>query len=146
MKAIQREGKRVVFTNGCFDLLHPGHLRYLEKARALGDVLVVAVNSDSSVRKIKGEHRPILNEEERCELVAGFGCVDFVTVFCEETPLEIIRELVPDVLAKGGDWPLERIVGRDVVEGAGGKVVAIDFERGYSTSEIISRIRRQGHP
>jgi len=138
---LRSKGKKIVFTNGCFDLLHPGHVRYLEKARAEGDVLVVALNSDSSVRRIKGAERPIQNQEERAEVIAGLQCVDFVTVFDEETPYEIIQELLPDVLVKGGDWPVEQIVGRETVEAHGGKVISIAFETGYSTSKIIDRIR-----
>jgi len=139
---LQQGGKKIVFTNGCFDLIHPGHVRYLEKARAQGDLLVVALNSDASVRRIKGPDRPILDQEERCEIVAAFGCVDFVTVFDEETPQRIVDQLLPDVLVKGGDWPVDQIVGRQTVEAHGGKVVSIDFEKGFSTTEIIERIKR----
>lgn len=138
---LKEQGKKIVFTNGCFDLLHPGHVRYLEKARREGDLLVVALNSDASVRKIKGEMRPILTEKERCEVVSALGCVDFVTVFPQETPQEIIEELLPDVLTKGGDWSMDQIVGRETVESAGGKVVPIKFEEEYSTSAILERIR-----
>ncbi len=143
LRRLQADGKRVVFTNGCFDLLHPGHIRYLEKARAAGDLLVVALNSDSSVRLIKGQGRPILSEEQRCEVMAALECVDFVTVFSEETPFEIVEELLPNVLAKGGDWPLDKIVGRETVERHGGKVVSIPFEQGFSTTKIIERISRR---
>lgn len=139
--AAKARGKKVVFTNGCFDLLHPGHVRYLQKARQWGDVLVVAINSDHWVRRIKGEHRPILKEPERCEVLSALSCVDFVTIFDEETPQQIIEELLPDVLVKGGDWPLDQIVGRETVEAAGGKVIPIEFEEGFSTSAIIERIR-----
>lgn len=138
---LKAAGQQVVFTNGCFDLLHPGHVRYLEKARRYGDVLVVALNSDASVRKIKGEARPILTKEERCELISALGCVDYVTTFEEETPQQIIDELAPNVLVKGGDWSVDQIVGRDTVEAAGGKVISIELEQGYSTSAIIERIR-----
>ena len=138
---LRAEGKTVVFTNGCFDLLHPGHVRYLEKARAEGDVLVVALNSDDSVRKIKGEERPVLSEEERSEIMGALGCVDFVTTFEEETPENIIEELVPTVLVKGGDWPAEKILGRQVVEANSGRVLSIDFEEEFSTSNIIRKIR-----
>ena len=131
-------------TNGCFDLLHPGHIRYLESAHALGDILVVALNSDDSVRRLKGPGRPVQSGEERSEIVAALATVDFVTTFSEDTPLEIIRELRPDVLVKGGDWPLDQIVGREIVEGSGGEVTTIEFEQGYSTSNIISRIRNSG--
>ena len=141
---LAESGLRVVFTNGCFDILHVGHLRYLETARELGDILIVAVNSDASVRRIKGAERPIVGERERVEMVAGLHCVDYATLFSEETPFQIIERLKPDVLAKGGDWPKEQIVGRDIVERRGGQVVTIEFERGYSTSDIIDRIRRVG--
>jgi len=135
-------GKKIVFTNGCFDLLHPGHIRYLEAARANGDVLVVALNSDSSVGQLKGRGRPILPEGERCEIIGALGCVDYVTVFQELTPAEVIEELLPDVLVKGGDWPVEEIVGREMVESHSGRVVSIDFEQEFSTSGIIERVRR----
>ncbi len=134
-------GQRIVFTNGCFDLIHPGHVRYLQKARLQGDCLVVALNSDRSVRALKGAGRPVLSENERCEVVGALECVDWVIVFDQETPLEIIQELSPDVLAKGGDWPVEKIVGRGFVEANGGKVISIQFEKGNSTSGIIERIR-----
>jgi rfaE bifunctional protein nucleotidyltransferase chain/domain len=139
-EGLRRDGKTLVFTNGCFDLLHPGHVRYLAEARALGDMLVVALNSDRSVRALKGEGRPILNQQERAELVAALEAVDYVTIFDEETPLELIAELLPDVLVKGGDWPLDQIVGREVVEGAGGRVVSLPYLEGSSTSDIIERI------
>ncbi len=141
LRSLRSGGRRVVFTNGCFDLLHPGHVRYLEAARALGDILVVAVNSDQSVRRLKGDGRPVLKEGDRCEMVAALHCVDLVTVFGEDTPYEIVQELEPDVLVKGGDWPLDQIVGRGTVESRGGRVVAIAFEQGYSTTRIIDRIR-----
>lgn len=139
---LRGEGKRVVFTNGCFDLLHPGHVRYLREARSLGDVLVVALNSDESVRALKGEGRPILNQTERAEVLAALGAVDYVTVFEEETPRELIASLLPDLLVKGGDWPIEAIVGRDEVEAAGGRVLSLPYLEGASTSEIVDRIRR----
>lgn len=142
---LKSEGKTVVFTNGCFDLLHPGHVRYLEKARAEGEVLVVALNSDDSVRKIKGENRPVFSQEERCEVIGSLGCVDFVTTFEEETPQSIIEELLPAVLVKGGDWPIDEIVGRQIVESNSGRVISIDFEKEFSTSDIIGRIRRSGN-
>ncbi len=138
---LKAEGRRVVFTNGCFDLLHPGHVRYLQRARSFGDVLVVGLNSDASVRRLKGSERPILSVADRCEVVAALECVDFVTIFDQDTPLELIQQLVPDVLVKGGDWPLDQIVGREVVQRAGGKVIAVAFEQGYSTTDIIARIR-----
>lgn len=144
VRALKTAGKKVVFTNGCFDLLHAGHVRYLEKARNFGAILVVAINSDSSVRTLKGDGRPILKEEERAEVISALGCVDFVTIFNEATPQKLIEELIPDVLVKGGDWPLDQIVGRDTVEAAGGKVIPIEFEQGFSTTAIIERIRRSG--
>lgn len=140
----RRNGRRIVFTNGCFDLMHPGHVRYLEQARSLGDMLIVAVNSDASVRRLKGPERPVQNEQDRCEVMAALHCVDFVTVFTEDTPFEIISQLRPDVLVKGGDWSKENIVGRDIVEAGGGQVLSISFEEGFSTTRIIERIRRAG--
>jgi len=134
--------QKVVFTNGVFDLLHPGHLRYLTQARALGDVLIVGVNSDRSVRAIKGERRPITPELERVEVLEALRCVDAVVVFDEDTPHALISALQPDVLVKGADWAENAIVGRDVVEARGGKVVRIAVERGYSTSAIVDRIQR----
>jgi D-beta-D-heptose 7-phosphate kinase/D-beta-D-heptose 1-phosphate adenosyltransferase len=134
---LKRQGQRVVFTNGCFDLLHPGHTRYLAEARKLGDVLLVAVNSDSSVRAIKGPGRPILPEGERAEILAALECVDYVTIFSELTPQAIIARLLPQVLVKGSDWGRDEIVGRAEVEAAGGKVVSIPIAPGFSTSAII---------
>ena len=134
------EGRALVFTNGCFDLLHPGHVRYLAEARALGDALVVALNSDRSVRALKGGGRPILNEQERAEVVAALEAVDYVTIFNEETPRELIAELLPEVLVKGGDWPIDQIVGRVEVEAAGGRVVSLPYLEGSSTSDMIDRI------
>ncbi len=137
---MRREGKRVVFTNGCFDLLHPGHVRYLAEARALGDALIVALNSDRSVRLLKGEGRPILEEGDRAEVIAALEAVDFVIVFDEDTPQELIARLLPDVLVKGGDWPVDKIVGRKEVETAGGEVVTLPYVEGSSTSDVIKRI------
>jgi rfaE bifunctional protein nucleotidyltransferase chain/domain len=137
---LREEGRRVAFTNGCFDLLHPGHVRYLEQARRLADALIVGLNSDRSVRSLKGEGRPVLNERERAEVMAALESVDYVTVFEEETPRELIADLLPDVLVKGGDWPVERIVGREEVEAAGGKVLSLSFVDGLSTTDIINRI------
>src|SRR5688572_24003271 len=117
-----RQGRIVVFTNGCFDLIHPGHIRYLQGARLLGDALIVALNSDRSVRELKGDKRPILDQNERAEVIAALSCVDYVTIFDASTPREVIAALLPDVLVKGGDWDLDRIVGRDEVEASGGKV------------------------
>jgi D-beta-D-heptose 7-phosphate kinase/D-beta-D-heptose 1-phosphate adenosyltransferase len=134
------EGKRVVFTNGCFDLLHLGHIRLLQQAKSLGDVLIVGINSDRSTREIKGPSRPILDERERAEVLAALEAVDYVTMFDEPTPRELINELLPDVLVKGGDWSLDEIVGRAEVEAAGGQVVSLPFVQGHTTSRIIERI------
>jgi rfaE bifunctional protein nucleotidyltransferase chain/domain len=143
---LRAERLRVVFTNGVFDLLHPGHLRYLQAARAEGDALIVGVNADRSVRANKGPSRPILPERERAELVQALACVDAVALFDEETPAEIITAIQPDVLVKGADWPADQIVGRDTVEARGGKVVRIPVEQGWSTTAIIQRIRAiSGH-
>lgn len=138
---LRREGRRLVFTNGCFDILHVGHVRYLARARTLGDALLVAVNSDRSVRALKGAGRPVVNEAERCEMLAALESVDFVTVFDEESPRGLIAELLPDVLAKGGDYRLEEIHGREEVEAAGGRVVALPFVEGASTTSIIERLK-----
>ena len=137
---LRQAGRRVVFTNGVFDLIHPGHVNYLQQARRLGDALVVALNSDRSVRELKGEKRPILDQHERAEVVAALGCVDYVTVFDDPTPREVIAALLPDVLVKGGDWEVDRIVGREEVEAAGGSVLSLPFVEGCSTSDVIERI------
>jgi len=141
-KRLADAGLKLVFTNGCFDLLHLGHIEYLEKARALGDRLMVAINTDASVQTMKGDGRPIIPEAERVEVLAALACVDYVTVFDEPTPREIIRAVLPDVLAKGSDWAPDEIVGREEVEAAGGRVVSIDFLPGYSTSAIIDTVLR----
>lgn len=134
--------KRIVFTNGCFDLLHVGHTRYLQAAKALGDILVVGVNSDSSVRSLnKSPDRPIVSESQRAEVLAALCCVDYVVMFTEPDPLNLITTLQPDVLVKGGDWAVERIVGRDVVERRGGTVRTIPLVHGMSTTALIQRIR-----
>ena len=137
---LRAAGKKIVFTNGCFDLIHTGHTRYLAIARSFGDILVVAVNSDDSVRTIKGEKRPINSAQERAETLAALESVDFVTIFSEPDPYKVISALQPDVLVKGGDWPIEKIIGRDVVEARGGKVVNVPFVEGQSTTAIIERI------
>lgn len=139
-------GRRVVFTNGVFDLLHPGHVRYLQQARALGDVLVVAINTDRSVRANKGPSRPITPEHERAEILAALDCIDAVTVFDEETPYAVIAALQPDVLVKGADWAHDAIVGRDIVEARGGRVVRIPVEQGHSTTNIVTRIASTSAP
>ncbi len=138
----KRNGRRVVFANGCFDLLHPGHVETLEKARALGDVLIVGVNSDRSVREAKGSGRPIVPEQERAEVLAALQCVDAVVIFDEPTPREIITALLPDVLVKGGDWASDQIIGREEVEAAGGQVVSVPVVAGYSTSAMVEKIRK----
>jgi len=138
----KRNGRRVVFTNGCFDLLHPGHIRSLELARALGDMLIVGLNSDTSVRQLKGKGRPVITERERAEILAALESVDAVVIFDDRTPREMITGLLPDVLVKGGDWPGDRIVGREEVEAAGGRVVSIPVVPGYSTTAILQKIRQ----
>jgi len=136
------EGKSVVFTNGCFDLLHPGHIRLLEQARSLGDVLILALNSDASVRRMKGPARPVLCEGERAEMAVELEAVDAVVLFEEETPRELIAVLLPDVLVKGADWS-HFIAGREEVEAAGGLVVALDLQPGYSTTNLVDVLARQ---
>lgn len=138
--ALQASGKTVVFTNGVFDLLHPGHVRYLAEARAQGDALVVAVNSDRSVRAIKGPNRPIYPERERAEVLSALSAVDAVVIFDEDDPHAAISEIQPDVLVKGADWAANRIIGRDVVEARGGRVVRIAFAPGFSTTSMIEKI------
>ena len=139
---LKKEGKKIVFTNGCFDILHIGHARYLYKARELGDFLIVAVNSDRSVKSIKGSERPVIKENERAEMLAALGCVDMTLIFDEDTPYEVIKILVPHVLVKGGDWKEEDIVGSDIVRAAGGEVKSITFVEGLSTTDIIEKIIR----
>lgn len=140
VRALQKKGKKVVFTNGCFDLLHVGHVRYLSAARALGDALIVAVNSDQSVRALKGEQRPIVPQRERLEVLAALSPVDYLILFTGKTPRRLIGTLGPDILVKGGDWALEDIVGRKEVEARGGKVVRIKVIQGASTTGLIERI------
>ena len=136
----KRKDKKIVFTNGCFDLIHAGHVDYLQKAKALGDLLVVGMNSDSSVRRIKGEKRPILSQELRATVLDSLKPVDYVVIFEEDTPIKLIEAIRPDILVKGGDWSLEKIVGREFVESYGGKVVTIPFEHDISTTKIVERI------
>ena len=138
---MQSDGGIVVFTNGVFDLLHPGHVRYLQEARGLGDTLIVGINSDRSVRAIKGSTRPLNPERERAEVLLSLACVDAVVVFDEETPHRLISTIQPDILVKGSDWGANEIVGRDVVEARGGRVVRIDLAEGYSTTELIRRVQ-----
>ena len=140
---LRSDGKTLVFTNGVFDLLHVGHIRYLNSARALGDALVVAVNSDRSVRELKGEFRPIIKEGERAEILAALRDVTYVTVFDDISPRSLIAQLVPDVLVKGGDYGLDEIHGREEVEAAGGRVVSLPFEEGLSTSGIVEKVKRK---
>ena len=140
---LKAKGKRIVFTNGCFDLLHIGHIRYLEKAKSLGNILVVGVNSDRSVRGLKGPNRPILPEDERAEILSGLECVNYITIFDEPTPLELVSTLQPHVLVKGGDWTKESTVGKEVVERLGGEVVILPFVEGSSTSNLIETILKR---
>jgi rfaE bifunctional protein nucleotidyltransferase chain/domain len=142
IESVRSGGERIVFTNGVFDLLHPGHLRYLRHSRGLGDALIVGVNTDGSVRAIKGETRPVTPEGERAEILAALDCVDCVVLFDEETPYQLILRLQPDVLVKGADWSEKDMIGREVVEGRGGRVVRVPFETGYSTTSIIERIAK----
>lgn len=137
---LRTEAKKVVFTNGCFDILHPGHARYLYSAEELGDFLIVAVNSDASVKAIKGLSRPILGQDARAEMVAALGCVDGVIIFQEPDPKKVIQHLLPDILVKGGDWEENQIIGADVVKQAGGKVIRIPFSEGFSTTELIKKV------
>ena len=141
---LRADGKTIVFTNGVFDLLHPGHVRYLADARAKGDALIVAVNSDRSVRAIKGPERPINREQERAEVLGALAAVGAVVVFDEDDPHAIITAIQPDILVKGADWAADRIVGRDVVEARGGRVIRIAFAPGFSTTSMIERIKRRG--
>jgi rfaE bifunctional protein nucleotidyltransferase chain/domain len=142
VREMRAAGRKIVFTNGVFDLLHPGHLRYLQAARSHGDVLIVGLNSDASVRRNKGPERPINPELERAEVLASLSCVDAVSIFDEDTPAAIIARVQPDVLVKGADWLADQIVGRDTVEARGGVVIREAVEKGYSTSAIIEKVRR----
>jgi D-beta-D-heptose 7-phosphate kinase/D-beta-D-heptose 1-phosphate adenosyltransferase len=142
-RKLRQAGKRVAFTNGCFDLLHRGHVEYLAEARALADALVVGVNADASVERLKGPGRPLVPAGDRAQVLAALAAVDRVVIFAEDTPAILIAELLPDVLAKGGDYELDQIVGREVVEAAGGRVVRIAFRPGYSTSDLIARLRQE---
>ncbi len=139
-EAARQKGLQVVFTNGCFDLIHLGHVRYLEQARELGDLLVVGINSDRSVKQLKGASRPVVGQEERSEVLAALHCVDVVVIFDEPDPLALIGRLQPDILVKGADWPRDGIIGGDYVEARGGRVVRIPFEEGVSTTRLIERI------
>jgi rfaE bifunctional protein nucleotidyltransferase chain/domain len=138
-----RRGKRVVFTNGVFDILHPGHVRYLAEARRQGDALIVAVNSDRSVRANKGPERPVNSEADRAEVITALAVVDAAVIFDEDTPYDIISAIQPDVLVKGADWPHDKIVGRDIVESRGGVVIRVKVEEGHSTTRVIQKLRQQ---
>lgn len=142
LQTLRRQGRRIVFTNGCFDLLHPGHVRYLRAAKRLGDVLVVGVNTDASVRRLKGPTRPLVPLRDRCEVLAALEMVDYVTAFGTDTPQRLITQVQPDVLVKGGDWAPDRIVGADIVQARGGTVRSLRFAPGYSTSALVERIQR----
>jgi len=140
---LRKQNKKVVFTNGCFDLIHSGHVDYLVKAKEMGDILILALNSDTSIKRIKGNARPILEEDERASIVSNLKPVDYVTFFDEDTPEEIIADLIPDVLVKGADWAIDKIVGREVVEANGGEVKTIKFVNNQSTSNIINIIKKR---
>ena len=136
----RKKGKKIVFTNGCFDIIHAGHVDYLERAKKLGDILVVGLNSDDSVKRIKGKKRPINPQEQRAKVLSSLKPVDYVVIFEEDTPEKLIKAIKPDVLVKGGDWPIEKIVGKEFVESYGGKVLTIPFTYNVSTTEIIKKI------
>jgi D-beta-D-heptose 7-phosphate kinase/D-beta-D-heptose 1-phosphate adenosyltransferase len=136
----QRRGKKIVFTNGCFDLLHVGHVRYLQEARSLGDFLIVALNTDASVKKLKGPDRPVQMQDDRAEILAALECINGVTFFDEPTPIAVIEKVKPDILVKGGDWPVEKIVGADFVLKNGGSVKSLPFHKGRSTTGLIEKI------
>jgi len=137
---LKSEGRRIVFTNGCFDILHYGHVKYLQDARRKGDALIVALNSDASVRRIKGDKRPLVNQKDRARIIASLASVDFVTLFNEDTPLKVIQALKPSILVKGADWKKNTIVGKDIVTRYGGKVTTITFVKNYSTTNLIRKI------
>lgn len=141
---LRRRGKVVVFTNGCFDLLHSGHVRLFRRAKRLGDVLIVGLNADASVRRLKGPSRPVLPLRERQEILAAIADIDYVTSFAEDTPRRIVSALLPDVLVKGGDWGPDRVIGREEVEAAGGRVVIVPYLKGRSSTNIIAKVRRSG--
>jgi len=143
LSRLQSKGKKVVFTNGCFDILHAGHVEYLSRAKRLGDILVVGLNSDSSVRKIKGKGRPINNERDRAKVLSALSFINYISVFSEPTPERLIKELKPDILVKGGDWRLEDIVGSNFVRSYGGKVKTVPFLKGYSTTAIIEEMKHK---
>jgi D-beta-D-heptose 7-phosphate kinase/D-beta-D-heptose 1-phosphate adenosyltransferase len=139
-RELKKNGRRIVFTNGCFDLLHRGHIEYLAKAKSLGDILIVGLNADDSVRRLKGPNRPITPQEDRAAILAALAVVDYVCIFDEDTPYELIRAVVPDILVKGADWTVDDVVGKDIVEAAGGSVHTIEFLPNRSTTNIIQKI------
>ena len=143
IQALQQQNKKIVFTNGCFDILHAGHVDIFQQARNMGDALVVAVNSDISIKKIKGEKRPVVPQAQRMQVLAALEAIDYVVIFDEENPLKIIKEIQPDILVKGGDWPVETIVGREIVEKKGGKVLSIPLMEGISTTNIIEEVKKR---
>ena len=142
VKTLKKKKKKIVFTNGCFDLIHPGHIKLLSSAKKQGEVLILGLNSDSSIRKIKGEKRPILKEKERVEILSAITYIDYIVVFKEETPFKLIKIIKPDVLVKGGDWKEKDIVGADFVKKQGGKVIRIKLKKGYSTTTLIEKIKK----
>lgn len=141
LKKLRRGDKKIVFTNGCFDILHPGHVDYLEKARSLGDALVIGLNSDSSVRKLKGKSRPVVTQKDRARVLSALACVDLVVIFNALTPIDLIKSVRPDVLVKGGDWKIKDIVGADFVMSYGGKVKSLRYIKGFSTRDLIKKIK-----
>lgn len=143
VERLKKRGRKIVFTNGCFDILHTGHLKYLEAAKKKGAILIVGLNSDASVKRIKGETRPLNAENERAYILSGLACVDFVIIFNEDTPYRLISALTPDVLVKGSDWNKDKIVGRDILKSYGGKVTVIPYIKGFSTTAIIKKIAKQ---
>jgi len=141
-KKLKKQGKKVAFTNGCFDILHRGHVTYLQKARSFGDVLVLGLNRDASIRRIKGNDRPINNEKDRAVVVSALECIDYVVLFGEDTPLRLIKTLKPDILVKGSDWAIDEIVGKDVLDAYGGKVKRVKLVQGRSTTNVIDKIKK----
>jgi len=141
LNKFKNENKKIVFTNGCFDIIHSGHIYYLKEAKTFGDILVVALNSDNSIKRIKGKNRPIISEKNRLIIMESLYFVDYVTIFNEDTPYNLIKEITPNILVKGGDWEINKIVGKDIVEKNGGKVINIPYQKGISTTEIINRIK-----
>lgn len=139
-KSLSIKSKKIVFTNGCFDIIHAGHVRYLEQARLLGDILIIGLNSDASVKRLKGSNRPVNNEQNRAIVLAALEAVDYIIVFEDDTPYELIKEIQPDILVKGGDWNKDSIVGADIVKAKGGKVISMPYREGLSTTNIIKKI------